>query len=315
MTPLAPHAAHPAVPRVAVIVPCLNEEITIGKVIDDFRDALPAAAIYVFDNNSTDRTAEIARQRGAIVVPEKRAGKGFVVQSMLAKVDADYYLMVDGDDTYSAPDAVHLLQPLIDQRADMTVGTRLSEFSQGSFRSLHVLGNRWLTGIVNWVFSTNLDDMLSGYRGLTRELAKSIAILSKGFEVETELTVRTLEGGFLILELPLPYRERPTGSVSKLRTYRDGWRVILSIINITRTYRPFTFYGWIGALFMVGGGIAGWVVVLDYLDDHYIEHVPLAVLATGCMILSALNFSIGMVLNTISERMREIAYLVRQPPV
>lgn len=300
-----------AAPRVAVIVPCLNEELTIGKVIDDFRAALPDATIYVFDNNSTDRTAEIARSRGATVVPEKRPGKGFVVQSMLAKVEADYFLMVDGDDTYSAADAPRLLQPLIDQRADMTVGTRLTEFSHGSFRSLHLLGNRLLTGIVNWVFGTHLDDMLSGYRGLTRELAKSIAILSKGFEVETELTVRTLEGGFLILELPLPYRERPTGSESKLRTFRDGWRVILTIINITRNYRPFTFYGLIGAVFLLAGGAAGWVVVAEFIQTAYIRRVPLAILATGCMIISALSFSIGMVLNTVNERMRELAYLVQ----
>jgi glycosyltransferase involved in cell wall biosynthesis len=298
-------------PRVAVLVPCLNEEITIGRVIDDFRAALPGAQIYVFDNNSTDRTAEIARARGAIVVPEKRPGKGFVVQSMLAKVDADYYLMVDGDDTYSAGHAPQLLQPLIAERADMTVGTRLKEYSQGSFRLLHLFGNRMLTGIVNWVFNTNLDDMLSGYRGLTRELAKSLAILSKGFDVETELTIRTLDGGFVILEIPLPYRDRPLGSLSKLRTFRDGWRVIVSIVNITRTYRPFTFYGLIGSVFLLAGAAAGWVVVLEFIETAYIRRVPLAILATGCMIISALSFSIGLVLNTLSERMREIAYLVR----
>ncbi|HEX7926133.1 MAG TPA: glycosyltransferase family 2 protein [bacterium] len=295
----------------AVIVPCLNEEITIGKVVDDFRRVLPQAAIYVFDNNSTDRTAEIARQRGAVVIPEKRPGKGFVVQSMLAKVDADYYLMVDGDDTYSAEHAPQMLQPLIDQRADMTVATRLSEFSHGSFPSLHLLGNRVLTGLINWAFRASLHDMLSGYRGLTRELAKSIAILSPGFEVETELTVRTLEGGFVIHEMPVPYRERPAGSVSKLRTFRDGWRVGRTIIDVTRTYRPFTFYGLIGFVCFLAGAAAGVVVIDDYFDDYYVEHVPLAVLATGCMILAALNFSIGLVLNTLSARMRELAYLMR----
>jgi len=311
MTSTAAPASANSERRIAVIIPCLNEEITIEKVVDDFRSALPGATIYVFDNNSTDRTAQIARDRGAVVIPEKRPGKGFVVQSMLSKVDADYYLMVDGDDTYSAGHAQQMLQPLMDQQADMTVGTRLAEFSHGSFPSLHLLGNRILTGSINWAFSTRLNDMLSGYRGLTRELAKSIAILSQGFEVETELTVRTLEGGFVIMEMPIPYRERPVGSVSKLRTFRDGWRVGLTIINVTRTYRPFTFYGLVGALFVIGGGLAGWVVVLDYLDDHYVEHVPLAVLATGCMILAALNFTVGVVLNTLSARMRELAYLVR----
>ena len=205
-----------------------------------------------------------------------------------------------------------LIQPLIDERADMTVGTRLTEYSQGSFRKLHLFGNRMLTGIINWVFNTSLDDMLSGYRGLTRELAKSLAILSQGFDVETELTVRTLEGGFVIQEIPLPYRDRPTGSVSKLRTFRDGWRVILTIINISRTYRPFTFFGVIGVFFLVAGASAGWVVVREFIDTAYVRHVPLAILATGCMILSALSFSIGMVLNTVNERMREIAYLARQ---
>jgi glycosyltransferase involved in cell wall biosynthesis len=311
MTHSASPASASAPARIAVIVPCLNEEITIGKVVDDFRAALPEATVYVFDNNSTDRTAAIASERGAVVIPEKRPGKGFVVQAMLAKVDADYYLMVDGDDTYSAAHARQMLQPLIDQKADMTVGTRLSEFSHGSFRSLHLLGNRVLTGLINWAFGTRLDDMLSGYRGLTRELAKSIAILSAGFEVETELTVRTLEGGFVIREMPIPYRERPEGSVSKLRTFRDGWRVGRTIIDVTRTYRPFTFYGLIGTLFLIGGGTCGWIVVLDYFDDYFVEHVPLAVLATGCMILAALNFTIGLVLNTLSDRMRELAYLVR----
>lgn len=306
-----PAQASAPTPRVAVIIPCLNEEITIGKVVDDFRAALPEAAIYVFDNNSTDRTAEVARAHGAVVLKEKRPGKGFVVQSMLAKVEADYYLMVDGDDTYSAAHARQLLAPLLEQRADMTVGTRLTEFTRGSFRSLHLLGNKVLTGIINWAFGTRLTDMLSGYRGLTRELAKSVAILSQGFEVETELTVRTLEGGFLVLELPLPYRERPAGSVSKLRTFRDGWRVGLTILNITRTYRPLTFYGLIGLLFLIAGALSGVVVIADYFDDRYVEHVPLAILATGCMILAALNFTIGLVLNTISERMRELAYLVR----
>jgi len=191
------------------------------------------------------------------------------------------------------------------------VGTRLAEFSSGSFRSLHVFGNRTLTGIVNWVFGTRLGDMMSGYRAMTREAARSIAILSPGFEVETELTVRMLEGGFLIVEVPLPYRERPAGSVSKLRTFRDGWRVILAIVNITRTYRPFTFYGTIGALFGLGGVFSGAVVVKEFIAIQFITHVPLAVLATGCMILSALSFSIGLVLNTVNERFREVIQLAR----
>jgi glycosyltransferase involved in cell wall biosynthesis len=296
---------------VAVVIPCLNEELTVGNVIDGFRAALPEAEIYVFDNNSTDRTAEAARARGATVIPEKRPGKGYVVQAMLAKVDADYYLMVDGDDTYSATGARDLLQPLLDQQADMTVGTRLEEHGRGSFRALHLFGNRLLTGIVNWVFGARLTDMLSGYRGLTRELARSVAVLSSGFEVETELTLRTLEGGFVIQECPLPYRERPAGSVSKLRTFRDGFRVARSIFDIARTYRPLAFYGLIALAFSAAGLWAGWLVLVDYLEDFYVDRVPLAVLATGCMILGFMSLTIGLLLNTVSARFREVTRLLR----
>jgi glycosyltransferase involved in cell wall biosynthesis len=298
-------------PRVAVLIPCLNEEITIGKVIDDFRAALPEAEVYVFDNNSTDRTAEIARARGATVVKEKRPGKGFVVQAMFRQVEADCYLMVDGDDTYSAPDARQLLAPLLDGQADMVVATRLAGYVQGSFPSLHVFGNRALTGIVNWVFATRLHDMMSGYRALTRDLARSVALLSHGFEVETELTLRVLEGRFVIQEVPLPYRERPAGSFSKLRTFRDGFRVLFSIFNVLRTYRPFAFYGSIGAALLAGGLVAGGYVLVDYLEDRYVDKVPTAILATGLVILAGFAFGMGLLLNTISERFNALAALVR----
>ena len=298
-------------PRIALLVPCLNESQTIGKVIDDFRAALPEAEVYVFDNNSTDDTAHIARERGCMVFHESRPGKGHVTQAMFRKVQADIYLMVDGDDTYSARDVRKLLEPLQSGQADMAVGTRLQEFSQGSFRALHVLGNRVLTGIVNRIFQTSLSDMMSGYRAMSRELVGSTPVLSSGFEVETELTLRALEQGFTILEVPLAYQERPAGSTSKLRTFRDGLRVAASIVNIFRTYKPFTFFGAFGLVFLLGGLGVGTVVILDYFDDYYVEHVPLAILATGCMILSFFSFGIGILLNTINERMREIAYTQR----
>jgi glycosyltransferase involved in cell wall biosynthesis len=289
---------------VAVIIPCLNEEITIAKVVRDFRAALPHADIYVFDNGSTDRSIEVARGAGAVVIREKRPGKGFVVQSMLRRVDAEFYLMVDGDDTYSAAGAEKLLAPLIAEEADMAVGSRLSTYSQGSFRSLHVFGNRLMTGIVNRIFNTRITDMMSGYRAFTREVAKSVPVLSSGFEVETELTLRVLDRGFVIREVPLPYRERPEGSVSKLRTFSDGLRVIVSILNITRTYRPLTFFGAISLVFFLVGMAAGAVVIVEYLRIQFITHVPLAILATGFMILSFLSAAIGLVLSTVGEQIK-----------
>ncbi|MBI3993243.1 MAG: glycosyltransferase [Candidatus Lambdaproteobacteria bacterium] len=305
------HLAGAERPRIALLVPCLNESLTIGKVIDDFRAALPEAEIYVFDNNSTDDTARIARERGCVVFHEPRPGKGHVTQAMFRKVQADLFVMVDGDDTYSARDVRRLLEPVQSGRADMAVGTRLQEFSQGSFRALHVFGNRVLTGIVNSIFQSRLSDMMSGYRAMSRELVCSTPVLSSGFEVETELTIRALEQGFTILEVPLAYQERPAGSSSKLRTFRDGLRVMASIVNIFRSYKPFTFFGSIGLFFLVVGLGVGTVVILDYFDDRYVEHVPLAILATGCMILSFFTFGIGILLNTINERMREIAYTQR----
>jgi glycosyltransferase involved in cell wall biosynthesis len=300
---------HPSTNRhvpgsVAVIIPCLNEEITIAKVVRDFRAALPHANIYVFDNGSTDRSTEVARGAGAVVMREKRPGKGFVVQSMLRRVDADYYLMVDGDDTYAAAGAEKLLAPLIADEADMAVGSRLSTYSRGSFRSLHVFGNRMMTGLVNRIFNTRITDMMSGYRAFTREVAKSVPVLSSGFEVETELTLRVLDRGFVIREVPLPYRERPEGSVSKLRTFSDGLRVIASILNITRTYRPLAFFGAIGLFFFLAGLAAGIPTIVEFIQIRYVTHVPLAILATGCMILSFLSGAIGLVLSTIGRQVK-----------
>lgn len=300
----------PPQPKTVVLIPCLNEEITIGKVVRDFRVALPEAEIHVFDNNSTDGTAAAAKQAGAIVTAEKRPGKGFVVRSMFQSIEADIYVLVDGDDTYAASEVGQLIDPVMGNQADMVVGTRLSSYHGGSFPSLHVLGNHLLTGIVNRVFRQNLADMLSGYRVLSRELVKSLPILSAGFEVETELTTRSLAHGFIIREIPLIYRERPQGSHSKLHTFRDGFRVILSIVNITRTYRPLAFFGVFALFFMAMGLLSGWVVIVDFMEDRYVEHVPLAILATGCMILGFLFLGVGMLLDSINERIKELTRLI-----
>ena len=291
--------------KIVILIPCLNEEITIGKVIHDFQDAIPEAKIIVFDNNSTDRTAAIVRECGAKVIPESRPGKGHVVASMFRKVDADYYVIVDGDDTYSAEHVRKLLEPVMKEQADMAVAVRLAEYTATSFRPLHVFGNNLVRRLVNWIFKSNLSDIMSGYRVFSRELVQSIPILSSGFEVETEMTIRILDYGFRIKEVPLPYRERPEGSVSKLRTFHDGFRVLAEIARIAKAYKPFTFFGGIGLAFILAGGISGIWVILDYLEDEYVNKVPTAILATGFMLLGFGSMGIGILLNTISYRFRE----------
>ncbi len=291
--------------KIVILIPCLNEEITIGKVIHDFQDAIPEAKIIVFDNNSTDRTAAITRECGAEVIPESRPGKGHVVASMFRKVDADYYVIVDGDDTYSAEHVRKLLEPVMKEQADMAVAVRLAEYTATSFRPLHVFGNNLVRRLVNWIFKSNLSDIMSGYRVFSRELVQSIPILSSGFEVETEMTIRILDYGFRIKEVPLPYRERPEGSVSKLRTFHDGFRVLAEIARIAKAYKPFTFFGGIGLAFILAGGISGIWVILDYLEDEYVNKVPTAILATGFMLLGFGSMGIGILLNTISYRFRE----------
>ncbi len=291
--------------KIVILIPCLNEEITIGKVIHDFQDAIPEAKIIVFDNNSTDRTAAIVRECGAEVIPESRPGKGHVVASMFRKVDADYYVIVDGDDTYSAEHVRKLLEPVMKEQADMAVAVRLAEYTATSFRPLHVFGNNLVRRLVNWIFKSNLSDIMSGYRVFSRELVQSIPILSSGFEVETEMTIRILDYGFRIKEVPLPYRERPEGSVSKLRTFHDGFRVLAEIARIAKAYKPFTFFGGIGLAFILAGGISGIWVILDYLEDEYVNKVPTAILATGFMLLGFGSMGIGILLNTISYRFRE----------
>jgi len=291
--------------KIVILIPCLNEEITIGKVIHDFQDAIPESKIIVFDNNSTDRTVAIARECGVEVIPESRLGKGHVVASMFRKVDADYYVIVDGDDTYSAEHVRKLLEPVMKEQADMAVAARLAEYTATSFRALHVFGNNLVRRLVNWIFKSNLSDIMSGYRAYSRELVQSIPILSSGFEVETEMTIRILDYGFRIKEVPLPYRERPEGSVSKLRTFHDGIRVLAEIARIAKAYKPFTFFGGIGLAFILVGGISGIWVILDYLEDEYVNKVPTAIFTTGFMLLGFGSMGIGILLNTISYRFRE----------
>lgn len=296
--------------RIAVLVPCYNEAITIEKVVEDFRGQLPEALIYVYDNNSSDDTANIARAAGAIVRSEKRQGKGFVVASMFKEIDADIYLMVDGDSTYPADQVEALLKPVREGRADMVVGNRLVEFGDNSFRNFHILGNRLVVRCVNWIFGSNLHDIMSGYRAFGKRFVNEIPIISRGFEIETEMTLQTLYRELVIVEIPIRYGERPQGSHSKLRTCRDGFRVILKIIDIFKAYRPLLFFGLIAIVLALASFGLGLIPIVGYLQTGRVDRFPTAILAVGLGILSMLLATCGVVLDGVNHRLKELSQLI-----
>lgn len=297
-------------PSIAVLIPCYQEELTIAKVIADFRRELPAAQIFVYDNNCTDATAANARKAGAIVRREKRQGKGFVVASMFEQVDADILIMVDGDDTYEASHVHKLLEPILRGDADMTVATRLTSHGEKSFRPLHVAGNQMVCGIINWMFKSHVSDIFSGFRAFTRETAAQIPITAHGFDVETELTLQALYRRYVIVEMPAPYRARPEGSFSKLNTFSDGFRVLLKLFLILKSYKPLTFFGLI-SLGLVGLGLAaGARPVYEYFAKHYVYAVPSAILAASLMMLAALSLGLGLILNSVNLRLLELERLI-----
>lgn len=296
--------------EVAIIIPCYNEELTIEKVIKDFRKELPDAKIYVIDNNSRDSSVEKAQKAGAIVRRECRQGKGFVLQRVFSEVIADIYVLVDGDDTYNAADVHRMIEPVVNGEADITVAIRLDDYRQDAFRSMHVLGNHLITRTVNSVFGSGLKDVLSGFRVLNKRFAKSIPISSRGFEIETEITLQGLRHGFVFKELISPYKERPEGSVSKLSTYRDGFRILTKIVSILINYRPLKFFGSISAFFLFLSLATGSVVIYEYLKYSYIYRVPTTIFAAGTMLLSGLNLFLGILLDVINRKVRDIEYLV-----
>ena len=295
-------------PQVAVLIPCRDEEATVGKVIDDFRSQIPGADIYVFDNCCTDNTVKVAAGRGAIVLKEPRRGKGFVIEGMFDRIEADVYVMVDGDDTYPAESVGELLDPILNGDADMVVAARLSEFTGESFRPLHVWGNKLVRRLVNWVAHSELTDIMSGYRAFSRRVVQRLPVVSAGFEVETEMTIQMLYHQMKIIEVQVPYRGRPEGSQSKLRTFSDGARVVWKIFSLFRAFKPLTFFGSLGLLFFVLGVLAGIPPVYDYMTvpGHYVHHVPLAILASGLMILSAGSVFLGILLHAVNWRFREL---------
>jgi glycosyltransferase involved in cell wall biosynthesis len=298
--------------RIAVVIPCYNEALTIAKVIEDFRTQLPDSRIVVFDNNSTDGSADIASRHGAEVIPVLRQGKGYVIARMLERIDADYFIMADGDDTYPAEEVQKLLEPLRRQQADMTVGTRLQVFSDKAFRPLHVMGNRLVRGLINRIFDANLTDIMSGYRGFTGDLARTVPVISIGFEVETEMTLQTLYHGHTIVEVPGPYRERPEGSFSKLNTFRDGARVLVTIFNIFRSFKPLTFFGLIAIFMALLAVLAALPGIYDYLDHGEVNHFPLLFVGVGCAIISFISLTVGVVLHAMNVRIKEITSLMRK---
>jgi glycosyltransferase involved in cell wall biosynthesis len=287
--------------KIAVLLPCYNEEVTIGKVVADFRTALPAADIYVFDNNSRDKTAQSAADAGAIVVPSPAQGKGNVVKHMFRVVDADIYVMADGDDTYPASMASDLIQALEESGADMVVGTRLKDHDKTAFRVLHEFGNKLISGLISVLFSSTIKDALSGYRVFSQHFVRTLYLRSGGFEIETEITLQALIKDRIIQEVPIRYGSRPPGSVTKLNTFSDGLHVFKVMFLIFKDYKPLVFFSSLSILCFALGLIAGLYPISDYLTTRFVSHVPLALLAAALEILAVLFLGIGLILNAITR--------------
>ncbi|GAB6853857.1 glycosyltransferase family 2 protein [Asaia astilbis] len=303
--------------NIAVLIPCYNEEVTIGDVVRDMRAALPDASIYVYDNNSSDRTVRRAREAGAITRHERLQGKGHVIRRMFADIEADYYVLIDGDGTYEAAASPKMIRLAWENSYDTVMGVRVHERA-AAYRAGHVLGNRILTGLVVSLFGRGQSDMLSGYRVFSRRFVKSFPALSSGFETETELTVHTLELNMAMGEVTTRYVERPEGSFSKLNTYRDGFRILGTIVRLLKQERPFLFFGAIGCVLAAVGGGVGLLPVLDYVETHKVPHLPSAVLATGFEMLAALSLVCGLILNSVTlgrQEAKRLAYLsLKAPP-
>ena len=301
--------------RIAVLVPCYNEEAAVATVVADFRNSLPTAKIFVYDNNSSDRTAEVARAAGAEVRNERRQGKGHVVRRMFADIDADIYVLVDGDATYDAASAPRMIDTLMSDHLDMVVGFRVDQV-QAAYRPGHRTGNLMLTGFLSAVFGAAFKDILSGYRVFSRRFVKSFPVLSDGFEIETELSVHALELALPVAEIETPYYARPAGSFSKLNTWRDGFRILGTILKLYRSEKPLRFFTAMGIfLMLISIGLAVPVIV-TYFEQGLVPRLPTAVLSMGLMIMAVLAVSSGLVLDTVTRGRREIKLLayLSQPP-
>lgn len=293
--------------KIAVLIPCYNEELTIEKVIKDFRKELPEADIYVYNNNSKDKTKEIAIKNGAIVVDEYKQGKGNVVRSQFRDIEADIYVMVDGDDTYPAEFVHQLIEPVRNGQADMTIGDRLSNgtYQKENKRPFHEFGNNLVKKAINVLFDTKLKDIMTGYRVFNKRFVKNMPVLSQKFEIETEMSLYALDKKYIIKEIPIVYRDRPEGSSSKLNTVGDGIKVVKTIARMFKDYKPFKFFGLIALILFIIGLAIGIPVLVEFFKTAYITKVPSAILATGFMGLAAVSLQCGIVLDTITRQHKE----------
>ncbi|MGL9748178.1 glycosyltransferase family 2 protein [Enterococcus sp. DIV0170] len=287
--------------KIAILIPCYNESLTIKKVINDFQRELPKADIYVYDNNSTDNTYEIALNEGAIVKKEPRQGKGNVIRQMFFDIEADYYLMVDGDDTYPAEYAQELITALREERADMVIGDRLSNgtYFNENKRAFHDFGNNLVKNSINRLYQANIKDVMTGYRGFNRMFVKSFPVMSSGFQIETEFTIHALDKRFKLVEIPIDYRDRPEGSESKLDTYSDGMKVLLTILKMFKDYKPLLFFSVFSLIFFLFGLVFGVPVINEFIRTGFITKIPSSVLATGLMVFSLLLLITGLILDTV----------------
>jgi len=298
---------------IAILIPCYNEELSISKVINDFKHELPNADIYVYDNNSTDETAQIAIDNGATVVSVLKKGKGNVIRSMFMDIDADIYVMVDGDDTYPSQDVHKLIEPILKSEADMSVGDRHSNgsYKEQNKRQMHNFGNNLVVTLINRLYSENLKDIMSGYRAFNRDFVKHFPIHSSGFEIETEMSMHALDKRFKLKEIPIGYSDRVEGSVSKLNTYSDGIKILKTIFWLFKDYKPLTFFTYFSALFFIFSLLIGIPVIVEFIQTSYITKVPSSILAMGLMLISMMSLFIGFLLDTISRQHKESFELFR----
>ncbi|UTE77340.1 glycosyltransferase family 2 protein [Rossellomorea sp. KS-H15a] len=289
--------------EIAILVPCYNEEQTVGQVIDDFKKQLPNAKIYVYDNNSSDKTSEVALAHGAIVKKEMKQGKGNVVRSMFQDIDADYYVMVDGDDTYPAEFVHDVLKPVMNNEANMVIGDRLSNgtYFNENKRAFHNLGNNLVKGLINTLYKSDIKDIMTGYRAFDKLFVKSMPVMSPGFEIETEMSLHALDKRFKIIEVPIDYRDRPEGSESKLNTFSDGFKVLNMIFTLFKEFKPFQFFSIWAGIFFVLGLLSGGPVIYEFITDQFITKVPSAILAVGLVLLAVISFAVGLILDTIAS--------------
>ena len=293
--------------KIAVLIPCYNEAITIEKVIKDYKKALPEADIYVYDNNSTDKTDEIARKAGAKVRYEYRQGKGNVIRTMFREIDAECYLMIDGDDTYPAESARYMCDLVLSGKADMVIGDRLSStyFSENK-RPFHNFGNRIVRWLINHLFKNKIKDIMTGYRAFSKDFVKGFPVLSKGFEIETEMTIHAVDKNFKLVETPVEYRDRPEGSISKLNTYSDGFKVLKTIAILFKEYKPFYFFGILASLFLIIALIFGIPVLIEYFNTGLVPRFPTLIVACIFLVLSMLFWITGIILEVIVKKHKQL---------